>query len=349
MSERRGDVLFIGMGATSLAWYRAALPAMFLGADWIGVSGEPPKLRYLTGLVRNETVLPRYEDYSVVIVQQARGRGWLRVIRGLQSQGIKVLYEIDDYVHAIRKMADHDFKRAFTKDDLADMELCMRVCDGLIVSTDYLARRYRAFNRRVWVCENGLDLGRYRLTRPDRPTVNVIWAGATGHRAAVLPWVEQVGLVMERHKDVCFVSIGQDYANTLRPQFGTRTISVPFTLVDQYPAAMTLGDIAIAPAGKTNFHKGKSDLRWIEAGALGIPTIADPVTYPHIDHGVNGFHASTPAEAGELLEQLVTDAKVRLKVGDKARAYVEAHRDMRVCCEAWRTAIDDVLSEKVAA
>ena len=37
----------------------------------------------------------------------------------------------------------------------------MRVTDGIICSTDYLARRYRSFNERTWACYNGIDLKRY--------------------------------------------------------------------------------------------------------------------------------------------------------------------------------------------
>ena len=39
---------------------------------------------------------------------------------------------------------------------------------------------------------------------------------------------------------------------------------------DVYPATrMTLMDIALAPAGKSNFFRGKSDLRWLEAERAG--------------------------------------------------------------------------------
>ena len=41
--------LFVGIGASGPAWYRAALPATALGADWVGVRGTPPELRFVTG------------------------------------------------------------------------------------------------------------------------------------------------------------------------------------------------------------------------------------------------------------------------------------------------------------
>src|SRR3712207_8580838 len=35
------SVLFAGKDRTGVCWYRAALPAIYLGADWCGMRGEP--------------------------------------------------------------------------------------------------------------------------------------------------------------------------------------------------------------------------------------------------------------------------------------------------------------------
>lgn len=341
------DVLFIGMGTSAVGWYRCYLPALFLGADWIGVVGVPPRLGYVTGLVANATKMANFLDYKVIVVQQPKGRGWLKLIRELQDHGIKVIFEVDDYLHAIRKTAGHDFQSHFGKKDIAALELNMRVCDGVICSTEYIARRYRKFNPNVWVCENGLDMGRYRLTRPPRPTVTIGWAGATGHATSVMPWVKAVGNVMLTRPQTCFVTIGQNFADSLEGVFPGRTISIPWTMVETYPAAMTLMDIALAPAGKGNFFRGKSDLRFVEAGALGIPIVADPDVYPHINHGVNGFHASTPQEAGELVRELVDDDAMRVRVGEAARTYVAENRDMTIACRQWESAFRRLLGPLV--
>lgn len=343
MSDSSERVLFIGAGQSAVAWYRCYLPAITLGHDWIGVAGEPPKLHYVTGLVQRETKMPRFEDYDVIVVQQPRGTGWLKLIRDLQSMGIRVLYEIDDYVHGIRSMDDHDYADYFDRDGLREMELCMRVCDALICSTEFLARRYRKFNRRTYVCPNGVDMTRYALTRPPRPTVNLGWAGATGHGRAVVAWMGSVARVLVEHDNTCFVSMGLDFATPLSklvPE--SRLIAIPFTMLECYPAAMTMIDVAIAPAGKGNFFRGKSDLRWVEAGALGIPVVADPTVYPDIEHGVNGFHASSPQEAGALLAELVADKELRTRVGAQAREDVRRDRDVRVTAGAWTGAFADI-------
>jgi glycosyltransferase involved in cell wall biosynthesis len=340
-------VLFIGMGATAVAWYRCYMPAIFMGADWIGVVGEPGDFRYVTGLVGGKTTLPRFEDYDVIVVQQPRGKKWLRLIKGLQSHGIRVLAEVDDYLHGIERMKDHDFREGFTKDTLRLMEENWRVCDGMIVSTSYIAMKYKRFAKQLWVCENGIDTARYRLTRPDRPSVNIGWAGGTGHVKAAVPWIREAYVALGERDNTCFVSIGQNFADTFQARYGSRAISVPFTAIEQYPAAMTMFDIALAPAATKGdgraFFKGKSDLRWLEAGALGIPLIADPHVYSKIEHGVNGFHANTTDEVLQLLLQLVDEPDLRLEVGANAKRYVEENRDMKIAVRQWEQVLSAVV------
>jgi hypothetical protein len=194
------DILFVGLGATPVCWYRCALPAINLGADWVGVYGKPPHTKLQTGLVRRDTRPPDFDDYQVIVLQQPHGQDWQRFIRKLQASGKTVLYEVDDYLHGIEKVKGHHFGKWYTKKRVTQYEICMRMCDGLIVSTEYLGRRYRKFNKRVYVCRNGLDLERYRLTIPERSTVNIGWSGATGHAVPLVQWLNGAVLpVMGEH------------------------------------------------------------------------------------------------------------------------------------------------------
>lgn len=341
------DILFLGLGTSAVLWYRAVVPALHLGADWCGVQGHPPGVRVLTGLVRGETQLPNYDDYKVVVIQQAWGDAWLKQIKALRNRGIKVLYEIDDYLHGLPKQQFHDYAKYFTKRRLLDHEICMRACDGLIVSTEYIGRHYAKFNRNVYVCRNGLDVSRYRLTRPKRETTNIGWSGATGHMAVLIPWVNPILDVMRAHDETCFVSIGEPglAEGVNRALGGGRAVGIPFAPLECYPAAMCLIDIALAPAGSTKWSRGKSDLRWLEASALGIPIVADPVVYPEIEHGVTGFHAKTPTEAAEMVATLVNDAELRERVGEQARDHVLNERTAEIASAQWFEVCNAVVGE----
>jgi glycosyltransferase involved in cell wall biosynthesis len=336
--------LFVARRRTAVAWYRCILPAEFLGADWIAIEDKTGDVQVVSG--PRPIPVTRWSEYDAVVLQQPRGSAWLARIRELQAAGVRVLYEIDDYVHAVRKARDHDFKGAFDKRALRELELAMRAADGLICSTEWLAARYRGFNPNVHVCRNGLDLGRYAMTLPPRDAAVIGWAGGTGHKNAVRPWLAAVADVMRARPDVRFHAVGQPFDRLLAREFGPeRCTGTPFTTLETYPAAMTHADIAIAPAGPGNFFRGKSDLRFLEAAALGQAVVGDPVVYPTIEPGVTGLHAATADEAREHLFALVDDRAERERLGANARAYVERERDMRVMARQWANVLAAVCAE----
>ena len=335
------DVCMMGLGTTAPCYYRIMLPAMQLHCDWVGVNGYPPKLHLVTGSVRGDSKMhDLIDDYRVVVLQQPSGDSWEALIDAMRERGKKVVFEVDDYLHGIEKKSDHEFAHAFDKRALVLFERCMRACDALIVSTEYIAQRYKKFNPNVYVCRNGIDLRRYQLTRPKRETVNIGWAGATGHTKSMMPWLNHVNAIMAQKPETCFVSIGMPFADALRPYVGEeRAISIPWAAIEQYPSAMSMFDIALAPGGSGAWYKGKSDLRWLEASALGIPIIARGSVYPEIEDGVTGFKATNPMEMSEALMGLLGDEGLRDRIGAAAKEYVVENRRIEVMAEDWKNAL----------
>jgi glycosyltransferase involved in cell wall biosynthesis len=147
---------------------------------------------------------------------------------------------------------------------------------------------------------------------------------------------------------VRFLAVGQEVAGDLVRRHGAeRARALPFTAIESYPAAMTAFDVALAPAAPTDFHRAKSDLRWLEAAALGIPVIADPVVYPEIEHGVTGLHAASAAQARDAMLALIGDPALRARIGEAGRAHVREHRSMPGACRAWDAPLG-VLTETAA-
>jgi glycosyltransferase involved in cell wall biosynthesis len=332
--------LFVARGNGGICWYRVALPATALGADWIAVHGKPPELDVLAGVTQAEV---DFGAYDVVVLQQPLGREWLREIRDMQAAGVVVLFEIDDYLQSVRKIDTHELRGHLDKQWLRDAELNMRIVDGVICSTPYLAKRYRSFNDRLWVCPNGLDLKRYSYARTARPYVTVGWAGGVGHVASMQRWLPAVAAVLRARSDVRFSTVGSAFADELVDEFGPeRCRSLPFAPLEMYPASMSTFDVALAPSGNNNLFRGKSDLRWLEASALGIPVVGDPAVYGELEDGVTGLAASTPEEAEQAILALVDDADRRRALGAAARAYVAEHRRIEVVAERWAEVLREV-------
>jgi glycosyltransferase involved in cell wall biosynthesis len=315
------NALFVGIGTTAACWYRCALPARALGADWIGVSGEPTALTIRTGqCARDIGGIDDLASYDVVVLQQPRGNAWRNAIAELRRRGTRVLYELADDPRA-------------TPDDGCR---AMRACDGLICATEQLAARYARLGHDAWPCANGIDLGRYALSRTPRETVTIGWAGAPAQPAALAPWLEALSDVLAARPATCFMSVGTaDFAPTLAERFGAhRCLGLPLGPIETYPAAMSSFDIALAPAAH-----GQSDLRWLEASALGMPAVADPKTHPEIVHGVTGLLAATSAEARAAIMALVDDDGLRERIGGAARAHVREQRCIEAVAPQWARAL----------
>ena len=342
--------LFVGWGASVVSYYRCFLPALALGADYTAGTGEPPHLTLFTGFGERIPTVEDLFDYEVVVLQQPRGTGWLKLIRELQAAGVRVLYEIDDYIQSARKMKSHELSEVYDAQFVGRMEMAMRVTDGVICSTPYLARRYRSFNSRTWACRNGIDLRRYAWPRPPREGVTLGWSGGVGHKASLARWEPAVRAVMRARPETRFVSLGHPFARELVEEFGPeRAVALPPGKIEVYPASMSLFDIAIAPSAENNLFRGKSDLRWLEASAMRLPLVAHPDVYPEIEDGVTGVFARTPADAEAALLRLVDDAELRERIGAAAYEYVAAHRSATVTAEAWRTVLTEVAAGAPAA
>lgn len=323
-----GKTLFIGIDRAAVTHYRCRLPAEALGHDWIGVTHD---FAVVTG---NCGGIPDIDAYDTVVCQQAHGLKWERRIAKLQSKGVRVLYETDDYLHGIRHLVDHGSARWFTPAVMKEYDRCMSMCDGVIVSTPFLAERYRSFNPSVTVCRNGIDAERYDYEKPQRDYVTVGWAGATGHYSAVRRWLEGGILdALADHPTSQFVAIGQpEVAQLAVERLGDdRALGIPWGPFRTYSTAMTGIDVFLAPAGQDKWYRGKSDLRWLEAGALGQPCICAPHIYPEAE-----LVAETPSDAADILRTFLQRPGQIAAAGRVARDAVVPSRSFPLAAEPWR-------------
>jgi hypothetical protein len=77
--------------------------------------GKPPHLNMQASLKRGGNTVPSLDDYKIVILQQPSGPEWLREIIRLKKKGIRVVYEVDDYLHGVRKVPGHRSAMAYSK------------------------------------------------------------------------------------------------------------------------------------------------------------------------------------------------------------------------------------------
>ena len=195
------------------------------------------------------------------------------------------------------------------------------------------------------MCESGIDLAAYALTRPPHDTVNIGWAGP--HAVATrrcCRWLAQVAGVMRARPVTNFVSIGEPYGDVLAESGAVapeRCLSIPLVLPEQLPAAMSIFDIAFDPLGKQPWRRARSPLRWLEAAAWGIPFVGDPRHLP-ADRArrdrLPRAHARTSSR--RVLLALVDDAATARRGRRAGRArVVEERYSMDALAPRWQEAL----------
>jgi glycosyl transferase family 1 len=329
------DVLFLAQTAGASCFHRVVLPALALGCDWCGLDAPPPQMILGRGEVRFDEGRPDLFAYRIVVVHTPAEAGWLDLIPKLQAAGTKVVFDADYHVHEM----------ATDRVVLERVEALLRMCDGVICATRYIAERYVQFNPRTFVCENGIDLRAYALTRPPHDTVNIGWAGTSMPLDEILPWLTQIAGMMRVRDVTNFVSIGQRFGDAVASMGAIapeRCLAIPGMLPEQFPAAMTFFDIAFDPLGRSAWRRGRSQLRWLESSAWGIPLVGDRRVYPSIEDGVTGFHASDPIAVARAILRLVDDPLLRAAVGASARREVEERYTMDALAPRWVDVLEQV-------
>ena len=105
-----------------------------------------------------------------------------------------------------------------------------------------------------------------------------------------------------------------------------RVERLPSSSYASYLDRLAMCDISLAPLEATLFNDAKSNIKYVEAAMLGLPSVCSPRTAfrEAVTHGQDGLLADTEAQWREALTALVDSAALRRQVGAAARANVLA-------------------------
>jgi len=95
-------------------------------------------------------------------------------------------------------------------------------------------------------------------------------------------------------------------------------------------------DIGLVPLPDTEWNRRKFNLKLAQYMALGIVPVATPIgANPDvIEHGTNGFLASTPREWTRYLETLIDDQALRFAMAERAARKAQANFTLRAQASA---------------
>lgn len=291
---------------------------------------------------------------------------------GLRYPHVKMLMEIDDYLLSSARSNPSAGEVYRHGGDLAKIGLeQMRQSDGLIVSTPSLAELYKPFAKNIYVIENTVDLKLWPKRKKNK-LLTIGWIGAGSHDDDLALIRNAVQIVLNDHNDVQFSIVhgapeffkhkpGCEYLeNPHHPRYNKmkrcplckgidRVLwTHDFKTIDKYPKwAASFGfDVGLAPLVDLNFTRGKSNLRWLEYSAMGIPTIASPLNHfiETIRDGETGLIVKDNSEQGwiEAIESMIENKDLREEIGKNARNEVKTNWNPSVMAKKYKKAIQEI-------
>lgn len=284
-----------------------------------------------------------YRGVKTIRIQRQATKDQLAYIKWLvgvkKEFGFNIVYEIDDLIFIEDIPKYNKFRFAFEDEEIrkSSMEI-MQLCDEITVTNKFMKRYYseKTSHKNITVIPNFVPkfwMDRYynldeikQNYQQNKKKPRILYCGSGAH-FDIDNNIKQKddfyhvnNVIRETINKYQWVFVG-GYPLSLRDL--VRDKKVEFhewsSLVD-YPNFIhkLKPNLFYAPLENNTFNKAKSDLKFIEACAMGIPIVCqDMCTYSTAFHKFN-----TGEELIDKVEYLITDYKKYVKEVKKARDYM---------------------------
>lgn len=327
----KGDVLLITGGVGDSALYRVHHVAEELELNDIKCAITVQDNPFLASYAKKFKVFVFHRVLFTPSVQ--------KMIEQIKAQNKEIIFETDDLVYDPKYLEFMDYFKqmnAFEKKlyvngvggeilNDADVKVCT-------TATAFLAQKLQEKNKQVFVVPNKLSKRDVEIAENVRSQALRVenqdsiklgyFSGTLSHNKDFATIASVLEKIMEKHQNVeLFLAGPLDVENALQ-KFGERIVQFPYVQREKHFANLASVDINLVPLEKDNpFCEAKSELKFFEAGIVGVPTvaIANQTFREAIEDGADGFLADSELEWFEKLEKLITDEKLRKEMGERAR------------------------------
>lgn len=348
------DVLatFYYQATPGTAYWRCLVPARHLPGQ--AIFNYPVRVQDEEG----KLVLPQHAGAAVM--QFTGDEAHYLLAKYLKEQGVRVLVEVDDnYAHWFpehMKRAGWSHKIADTlkevvTDDGKTVKMpvgysvechleTVKIADGVICTTPFLAAQYRKHNENVFVCGNHIDPQDWpALDKPDDGVFRIGWFASGSHRndgaliEQALRWAYK-----QPNVEVVMMGVGATSNQPWWRDFSYKHIpwSPDFAV---YRKLIQQFDVNLCPVVPTPWAQYRSDLKALEgamSGALSVvsdvPPYAD-LEMPHVTR------CKTPREFLRKIQWCVANRDLVREQALDQRAWTLEHRTIQKNISAWETAI----------
>ena len=237
----------------------------------------------------------------------------------LRKKAKRIIYDFDDAVMYRSSSSTHPHSRS-RRIKFAYM---MKRVDFAVTGNQFLRSEVLRYHPRVETIPTSIELSRYTMKESYRPQgpLTIGWLGAS----STLKYLRMLMPALE--------NLYRTY-----PKFQLKIVSDQFLRSERLPVIekrwsseeeqsdLKSFDIGVMPLSDDLWSRGKCGLKLLQYYGVGLPAVCTPVGVNRdiVEHGVNGFWASTHEEWASLLKRLMEEEALRKEMGSKGRKKVEA-------------------------
>ncbi len=329
-APKKGDILFVTGGVGDSAHYRSYTVAEELRIHKfkcsVAIQDNPFLYKYANGF----NVFVFQKTISTPILQ--------KLIREIKRQKKEIIFETDDLVFEEKYLKQTDYWKQmdrFTKKQYIGgqggeilKDEYVKVCT---TTTNFLKNKLEKYNKKVFlvpnrICNEELRIASEEYKKRKFMDSNFIkigyFSGTISHNKDFATISDVLLKIMQKYKNVKLVLVGPLDVEHKLYKFSERIEQLPMVSRKKHYANIAKVDINIAPLEINNdFCQAKSELKFFEAGIVGVPTVATATrTFQEaIKDGIDGFVAKNSDEWFLKLENLIVNKKNRVKMGKEAR------------------------------
>lgn len=286
------------------------------------------------------------ENYKVVILHRVPHDDAVeKFINKARLQGLTTIFDTDDLVFdptLVDKIDAHaemdENGKGLYLSGLVRYNKTLSLCDFVTVSTE----RLRDEVKRIWP-EKHVSIIRNRVSRDmydfavsalntirktSDEVVIAYFSGSKTHRKDFKTCEAALLKILDKYSNVTLLVVGHLTLSASFDRFASQIRTIPFVAWESLSSIYRGVNINLAPLEYDSaFTEAKSELKYLEAALLGLPTIgANLGAYQHtMEHGVDGLLCGTDAEWFSAMERLIVGPEERARMGQAAKAKVLNH------------------------
>lgn len=299
----------------------------------------------IKSLLKRLRDLREINNFDIVFLyREAHFLGTTWFEKRIKSKGKLMLVDFDDSIW-LKDISDGNKNLAFLKYP-QKTEKIVKICNAIIVGNRFLADYASQFNSNVHIIPTTIDTEYYKPSISDQNSTKPICIGWTGssttlkHFSLAVPFLKNI---KNKYGDsVTFRLISDEFYDGELSGLENVKWNKDTEVED-----LSVIDIGIMPLPNDEWSKGKCGFKGLQYMALGKATVMSPVgvNTEIIQHGINGYLASTQTEWEEILSKLIENPDERKQIGLKGRETVEEKFSYNSQKDKYLAIFNNLLSE----